>query len=95
MTFGGSNGTTPTWILGAPEMVLAPAGHAEVLEQAGELARAGLRTLLLAGADGLPGAGKSATLPDGLRPVALLTFRNSRVPTPARRWTSSARKGWS
>ncbi|QDW31086.1 HAD-IC family P-type ATPase [Arthrobacter sp. KBS0702] len=75
VTFGGSNGTTPTWILGAPEMVLAPAGHAEVLEQAGELARAGLRTLLLAGADGLPGAGKSATLPDGLRPVALLTFR--------------------
>ncbi|WP_261382557.1 HAD-IC family P-type ATPase [Arthrobacter sp. UKPF54-2] len=75
VSFGGNNGTTPTWILGAPEMVLAPAGHAGVLEQAGELARAGLRTLLLAGADGLPEAGKVATLPTGLRPVALLTFR--------------------
>lgn len=99
VSFGGSNGTTPTWILGAPEMVLAPAGsatgagqraaadpsdragghpassHAGVLEQAGELARAGLRTLLLAGADALPEAGKAATLPTGLRPVALLTFR--------------------
>ena len=75
VTFGGNNGTTPTWILGAPEMVLAAPGHAGVLEQAGELAGAGLRTLLLAGADGLPGAGKAATLPTGLRPVALLTFR--------------------
>ncbi|MEQ4521102.1 HAD-IC family P-type ATPase [Pseudarthrobacter sp. B907] len=75
VSFGSSNGTTPTWILGAPEMVLAPAGHAGVLGQAGELARAGLRTLLLAGADGLPAAGKVATLPAGLRPVALLTFR--------------------
>ncbi|WP_346960962.1 HAD-IC family P-type ATPase [uncultured Arthrobacter sp.] len=101
VTFGGSNGSTPTWILGAPEMILAPgdrtpplpafrpeagspaaatsraldADHAGVLAQAGELAGAGLRTLLLAGADGLPGSGKTATLPDGLRPVALLTFR--------------------
>ena len=100
VSFGGGNGATPTWILGAPEMVLAqsdnarddrvpraavePAGHpvraaapshAGVLERAGELAGAGLRTLLLAGADSLPGAGKSETLPAGLRPVALLTFR--------------------
>jgi cation-transporting ATPase E len=58
----------------APSRALDP-GHASVLEQAGQLAGAGLRTLLLAGADGLTGAGKSATLPDGLRPVALLTFR--------------------
>ena len=99
VTFGGGNGATPTWILGAPEMILAPgdgvsadpapptlessgsAGriaepdHAGVLEQAGQLAGTGLRTLLLAGADTPPGAGQTPTLPLGLRPVALLTFR--------------------
>lgn len=100
VTFGGGNGATPTWILGAPEMILAPGnsstgdpapgaaagssdepartaepGHADVLQQAGKLAGTGLRTLLLAGADTPPGASKTPTLPDGLRPVALLTFR--------------------
>lgn len=100
VTLGGGHETTSTWILGAPEIVLAggnytpedatagvaaspsgapkqatPSGSACVLEQAGELADAGLRTLLLAGADGLPGAGATERLPDGLRPVALLTFR--------------------
>lgn len=100
VTFRGGNGTTPTWILGAPEIVLAggtckpqdaTAGEAAgpldapkqatapssacVLERAAGLADAGLRTLLLAGADGLPGAATTVGLPDGLRPVALLTFR--------------------
>jgi cation-transporting P-type ATPase E len=64
---------------GAPKQATAPS-NACVVEQAGELADAGLRTLLLAGADGLPGAGRTGAatterLPDGLRPVVLLTFR--------------------
>ncbi|MDQ0754905.1 HAD-IC family P-type ATPase [Arthrobacter sp. B3I4] len=73
VTFSRGSGATPSWVLGAPEMILAPGSHADVLEQAGELAGKGLRTLLLGAADGLPG--KPETLPDGLRPVALLTFR--------------------
>ena len=79
VSFDAGNGATPTWILGAPEMVLSPErsspGHARVLEQAGALAGGGLRTLLLAGADGLPGAGRAESLPALLRPVALVTFR--------------------
>ncbi|MCX6497469.1 MAG: HAD-IC family P-type ATPase [Arthrobacter sp.] len=100
VTLAGGNGTTSTWILGAPEIVLAGGNYnpedatagvaaglfgapkqakasssASVLEQAGELSDAGLRTLLLAGADGLPGAGTMVGLPDRLRPIALLTFR--------------------
>ena len=104
VTFGSGNGATSTWILGAPEMILAPRnsssgdpalraagssdaaartaapGHAGVLEEAGEVAGTGLRTLLLAGADVPPGAGKEPTLPHGLRPVALLTFREQTRP---------------
>lgn len=73
---GVDGGASATWILGAPEMVLAQGnGHARSLEEAGELAGSGLRTLLLARADGPPGAGKSPALPDALRPVALLTFQ--------------------
>lgn len=93
VSFVARNGSTPTWILGAPEVVLAAAkgnraeagsdsspGHVRVLEQAGELARGGLRTLLLAGADGLPDGGPVASLPAELRPAALVTFREEPRP---------------
>jgi cation-transporting ATPase E len=47
----------------------------DVLRQAGALAEAGLRTLLLARGQQIPGAGNPEELPTALRPVALLTFR--------------------
>ncbi|AXJ11716.1 ATPase [Arthrobacter sp. PM3] len=47
----------------------------DILRRAGDLAATGLRTLLLARGDQLPGAGKPEQLPASLRPVALLTFR--------------------
>jgi cation-transporting ATPase E len=47
----------------------------EILQRAGDLAAAGLRTLLLAHGDQLPRAGKPEELPASIRPVALLTFR--------------------
>ena len=46
-----------------------------MLRQAGDLAETGLRTLLLASGEHLPGDGKLEQLPAALRPVALLTFR--------------------
>lgn len=88
VTFGTGNGRTPTWVLGAPEMVLpAPADgpHAAVLARAGELAGSGLRTLLLAGADRPAESRRTPELPEGLRPVALLTFREQ--PRPDARQT--------
>lgn len=87
VTFDVGNAAGPTWILGAPDMLLAPAGlppeapaprpadDGGVVQQAAELAASGLRTLLLARADGLPAAGATGAIPSGLRPVALLTFR--------------------
>jgi cation-transporting ATPase E len=47
----------------------------DVLRQAGDLAETGLRTLLLARGGQLPDDGKMEQLPESLRPVALLTFR--------------------
>ena len=47
----------------------------DVLRQAGDLAETGLRTLVLASGEHLPGEGKLEQLPAALRPVALLTFR--------------------
>ncbi|QEO15049.1 HAD-IC family P-type ATPase [Agromyces intestinalis] len=80
-----------TWVLGAPEFVLAGRTPADepALAEASELAATGRRTLLLAwsprviaDADGRPEASGDATgdapdaeLPADLRPVALLTFR--------------------
>ncbi|KRE76137.1 HAD-IC family P-type ATPase [Arthrobacter sp. Soil763] len=110
VSFGGGSGATPTWILGAPEMILGAAarqgggagansparmsgeappaacleaepGPEQVLDQAGELARSGLRTLLLAAsADGLSASGEDPALPRKLQPVALLTFREQARP---------------
>ncbi|HET8879560.1 MAG TPA: HAD-IC family P-type ATPase [Arthrobacter sp.] len=95
VTFDVGNGTGPTWILGAPDMLLAasvlppalptvnpsgepgprPGSESGVLQQAADLAASGLRTLLLARAGGLPAGGAVEAIPSGLRPVALLTFR--------------------
>jgi cation-transporting ATPase E len=79
----GGNGDTLTWVLGAPDVMLAEhdggawtttgtgAASVDVLTRAGTLAAAGLRTLLLAYADGGPPSSDQAEL----RPVAVLSFR--------------------
>lgn len=81
---GDAAGVKSTWILGAPEIVLAagsPAdaaagpAHAEVLNQAGSLAASGLRTLLLGHVAGGPPSADRTELPPGIQPVAVLTFR--------------------
>ena len=77
-----------TWVLGAPDFVLraaaavagsptAAGADPEPLELAGELAAAGLRTLVLAHSPASIAldAEDRVALPEGLRPVALLTFR--------------------
>lgn len=69
-----------TWVLGAPEFVLAGQADAratDTLHRARELAASGRRTLLLAHAE-LPLDSERAVraeLPGALAPVALLTFR--------------------
>jgi len=59
------------WVVGAPEMVVADRDHASRRE-ADDLARTGHRVLLLASTDSA--APLTTQLPDGLEPVALLTF---------------------
>jgi cation-transporting ATPase E len=70
--------TAGTWVFGAPEFVLAgdeaPA-VSQAIERAGELAESGLRTLVLAHAPAVAAGGEDPVLPEGLVPVALLTFR--------------------
>jgi cation-transporting ATPase E len=63
-----------TWVLGAPEMVLEPsdARGASVLAHAQDLARAGLRTLVLATTQSPL---FEEERPGGLSPVALVTLR--------------------
>ena len=68
-----------TWVLGAPEILLAGvADGARLGARVEALAAAGTRTLLLARSDSALAAGvipgTTATLPDGLVPVALVTF---------------------
>ncbi|WP_232084190.1 HAD-IC family P-type ATPase [Arthrobacter sp. SO5] len=91
VTFDGGSAGTRSWILGAPEVVLANgAGGTRVggaredpaetereaaLNQAGRLASTGLRTVLLAYAGGASMSGEAASLPAGLNPVVVLTFR--------------------
>ncbi|HEX5615339.1 MAG TPA: HAD-IC family P-type ATPase [Acidimicrobiia bacterium] len=60
-----------SWVLGAPEMVLADRPGTEVRRRADELASAGRRVLVLATTDA-PLRGD--TLPDALVPVALVLF---------------------
>ena len=66
-----------SWVLGAPEMVFRAGAAPEMAAKAEELARSGLRTLVLAHtpavADGSLDA--AAVLASGLTAVALLTFR--------------------
>lgn len=60
-----------TWVLGAPEMVLADASH-HVRKQADSLADAGSRVLILALS---AHAATPAGLPDDIRPVALVALK--------------------
>jgi len=74
------DGARGTWIFGAPEFVLADRsapGASVALDQARTLAATGRRTLLLAFApDPLTAQeADAATLPQSLRPVVLVTFR--------------------
>ncbi len=68
-----------SWVLGAPEMVLGQGRGDDVdtLARASELARSGLRTVVLAHAaqSKAPEPDGEEPLPEGLRPVVLITFR--------------------
>ncbi len=67
------------WVFGAPEFVMHGCTHdaaGDTLEQAGDRAEDGLRTLLLAHTPSTDGIDpEEPTLPDRLQPVALVTFR--------------------
>jgi cation-transporting ATPase E len=70
-----------TWVLGAPEMLLPAAGDPPVLrERVDGLAATGQRVLLVARADN---AFDGEVLPDGLRPMALVSFEESIRPDAA------------
>ena len=62
-------GDRGTWVIGAPEMILADAVDDPARRRADELASEGRRVLLLAAADGEP---VGETLPAGVRPAALV-----------------------
>lgn len=68
-----------TWVFGAPEFVLdrssVDPATVQALEDAGGLAAAGLRTLLLAHSAHNGAPADTPTLPAQLVPVALITFR--------------------
>ncbi|MDO5052953.1 MAG: HAD-IC family P-type ATPase [Pseudoclavibacter sp.] len=73
-----SGGLRGSWVLGAPDIVLAGTGGRAraVLERARELSAEGRRVLLLATSE-LPQSDerlRAEALPEGLRPVALLTL---------------------
>jgi cation-transporting ATPase E len=73
-----------SWVLGAPDL-LATSPDAGSVALAGELAAAGLRTLLLTHSHRpLSGAEAAAeSLPAGLRPVAIIAFREKLRPDAA------------
>ncbi|MDO7881800.1 HAD-IC family P-type ATPase [Antiquaquibacter soli] len=75
-----ATGPAGTWVLGGPEMVFGddPA-HTPLLDRAAKLAGSGRRTLVLAQAPTDLSAEdvEHERRPDGLVPVALLTFRES------------------
>ncbi|GAA2835685.1 cation-transporting ATPase E [Leucobacter komagatae] len=67
-----------SWVFGAPEFVLAGTetiDAQEALAQAGAIAESGLRTLLLAHSVDAIAEGEHPELPNGLVPVAILSFR--------------------
>lgn len=73
-----STGPSGTWVLGGPEMVFGDdRAQQPLLARAAELAGSGMRTLVLAQAPGEISAQDAADekRPDGLVPIALLTFR--------------------
>lgn len=91
-----STGPSGTWVLGGPEIVFADAPDQEaLLRRAAELAGSGRRTLVLAQAPAaLTAAEEDAeTKPEGLVPVALLTFRESIRPDARETLEYFARQG--
>ncbi len=75
-----STGPSGAWVLGGPEMVFADAPqHEPLLARAAQLAGSGRRTLVLAHAPASITAAdaEAEKRPEGLEPVALLTFRES------------------
>jgi len=73
-------GPSGVWVLGGPEMVFADAPlHEPLLARAAQLAGSGKRTLVLAHAPAKLSAAdaEAERRPEGLEPVALLTFRES------------------
>ncbi|HSN35868.1 MAG TPA: HAD-IC family P-type ATPase, partial [Arthrobacter sp.] len=93
VAFDGGGTRVGSWILGAPEVVLGagPPGAAgagsptgAALEKAGLLAASGLRTVVLAFADGTAITADNATLPSAVRPVVVLTFREEIRPDARR-----------
>lgn len=91
VTFDGGSPGSGSWILGAPEIVLAPgagggagpAGSA-ALDRAGHLAESGLRTVILAYAAGVSITPEDPTLPAAVTPVVALTFREQIRPDARR-----------
>ncbi|HEX9088357.1 MAG TPA: HAD-IC family P-type ATPase [Arthrobacter sp.] len=83
VTFDGGGTHPGSWVLGAPEIVLAEragggtAGPAtgDALGKAGRLAASGLRTVVLAYAAGITITAGDPTLPARVKPVVVLTFR--------------------
>ncbi|WP_181766072.1 HAD-IC family P-type ATPase [Streptomyces albidus (ex Kaewkla and Franco 2022)] len=72
------DGTSRTWLLGAPEILL-PQGHS-TLAEVDRLSREGLRVLLLAATDGGPDAPDAA---DGAKPAALVVLEQRLRPDAA------------
>jgi len=75
-----------TWVIGAPEMVLAADGdYDSVRTRANDLAATGCRTLVLATTTSVAWMADVAgpVLPDGLEPVALVTFEEKIRPDAA------------
>ncbi|MEV8180980.1 HAD-IC family P-type ATPase [Specibacter sp. NPDC078692] len=92
VTFSADTAAPGTWVLGAPEIVLARGPQsaapeeatAVVLATAKELSSAGMRTLVLAHSAGTAaGLGAGTRLPSGVSPVVLLTFRETVRPDAA------------
>lgn len=77
VTFPPGSQAAGTWVLGAPDFVLAELpSDAPARRSAAALASTGLRTLALAHMPGpLPVSEQDGALPAGLVPVVLLTFR--------------------
>jgi len=86
-----------TWVFGAPEFVFEAGGAdpliAQTLARAGECAANGLRTLVLAHTVTAAPPAETPTLPAGLTPVALVTFRERVRPDAARTMSYFAEQG--